>query len=139
MSEDVKEKLKEKLEEMKKNRGSGKKPITGKQAGDLLEDKKKLDINMGDRAVKFQNALNEMRQICEMHNLMPEEVNALGNQLQWIAMQVNENQKLNGFQKGLEKQLNNMFAPKEKTFEEKQAEKKAQEAEEGIKRVGPEN
>lgn len=124
MKEEDKLKLNAKLDEMKKKRA-------GKaQQLDII-------IENNNKALNFQHSLNEMRQLCEMHGLIPDEVSALASQLQWLAMNVANNQKLQQFQNNLQEQLNQMFNPKEKTHEEKVEEKKAQEVEDGVVRVKP--
>ena len=116
-------KIDSKLDELRKKRN-----------GKALQLDVVVDTN---KSINFQHALDEFRKLCEMHNLIPDEVNALGSQLQWLAMQVVTNQKLASFQHSLQDQLNNIFNPKGQNFEEKQKQKQEQESKEGIKRIKP--
>lgn len=89
-----------------------------------------------DKTTNFHSALDEMRQICEMHGLAPHEVYALANQLKWQAIDVSQNVKMQQLHKNMEESINNMFNPK-KSHEDREAEKKEKEQEEGKQRVKP--
>lgn len=90
-----------------------------------------------DATLNFQHGLTEIRKLVEAHNFLPDEVFAIGSQMQWIALQVKTAQRFNEFQRDLTNQLNDMFSPKAKTTEDKEEEKLKKEKEQGITRVGP--
>lgn len=93
-------KVKAKLDSMKNKRG-------GKV--------QTLDVNYSnDNNLNFQHSLDEMRQLCEMHQLTTHEIVALGNQMVWIATQVEMNARQNRFKIELEKELNKVFEKDEK-------------------------
>ena len=123
MNEEDKLKLQVKMDEMKKKRG-----------GKAL----KLDVTVSsDHNVNFVHALNEIKQLFEMHKLIPDEAYMLVNQLQWQVIQIAQNANFNKFAKEIETNINNMFSPKEKTHEDKENEKHNKEVKEGTVRVKP--
>lgn len=87
-----------------------------------------------DRPANFQLMYQEVTKLAQMHMLQPDEMYMLGCHMQWLAVQLSDNMRMQSFQNGVMQAI----AKKDKPFVERREEKLKKEEEDGKVRVKPE-